>query len=312
MKIHPYASFAYAQAFGHHYRAVHVPAWQTYMLIDRIAGSGYRDATFCYPYSALNPGSNLRDGLEQIKSTGAVSVVLMPDPLYGPPAESMARVFSVKIPFKTNYLIDFQLPLRISKHHRYEIRRSQKACEMRVAALSDVLPEWLELYALLTRRHQIDGITRFSNEYFSAIAQMDSFVAIVAESRGCIIAASLWSRFQDIVTNHLGASSEKGYEVGASYAIYAAALELFGDAKTINLGGASGLRVSPDDGLARFKRGFANREIATTVYGEILRPDVYWRLSALAGRGEEFFPAYRMPRSKRVVGHNEMEGLAEQ
>ena len=68
----------------------------------------------------------------------------------------------------------------------------------------------------------------------------------------------LWFEDPPNADYHLGAFSREGYEVSASYALFVVALEhLRGHrVRWVHLGGAPG--TGSEDGLMRFKRGWAS------------------------------------------------------
>ena len=78
------------------------------------------------------------------------------------------------------------------------------------------------------------------------------------------------------------------------YGILAAANEHFATCKVVHLGGAAGVTPNEGDGLARFKRGFANREVTAYFCGSCLDPARYATLIGDQPR-TPFFPAYRKP-----------------
>ena len=102
---------------------------------------------------------------------------------------------------------------------------------------------------------------------------------------------TLWFEHAGVVYNHLTASNAAGYANGANFALYAAAIDHFAGAAVMNLGGGAGFEDDPDDGLAAFKRGFANAETRALLCGAVLDAERYAALRA--GRQTAFFPAYR-------------------
>lgn len=112
-----------------------------------------------------------------------------------------------------------------------------------------------------------------------------------------LVSAHVWVSDGRYVHSHLAASSDAGYKAGAAYAVYDASLRAFPAAELLNLGGGAGIGDDPDDGLARFKRGFANDSAQSYICGEILDRTRYEALSQYGGTGGEvtFFPAYRRP-----------------
>jgi hypothetical protein len=81
--------------------------------------------------------------------------------------------------------------------------------------------------------------------------------------------------------------SEKGYKLGASFALFQTAIEYFrNDLRWLNLGAG----VDEEDGLTRFKRGWTSETRPAYLCGKILNREVY---RELAIAGNDFFPAYR-------------------
>lgn len=288
---HPYAAEDYVAALAKTggERALRIDGWNTSLLVRPIPSMG-ADAAGAYPMAAIAPNSDLRAGLDQLATLALVSLVLISDPLFGPSVDILAAAFPLARPFKTHYLVD-PAHLAPSKHHRAEIRRSQSRCRVEHARLAAVLDDWMRLYADLVQRHAVRGVADFSIAYWRHLAGLDALEAFVAYADDEIVAMGLWLEHAGVAYNHLGASSAKGYALGASYTLYAAALEHFGGCAVINLGGGAGRQDDPSDGLARFKRGFSNGAATAYLCGAVLDPVRY---AALTGdRQTEFFPAYR-------------------
>jgi lipid II:glycine glycyltransferase (peptidoglycan interpeptide bridge formation enzyme) len=77
-----------------------------------------------------------------------------------------------------------------------------------------------------------------------------------AMSQGKTVGAHLWYMQGEVAYSHLAASTEQGYRVMASYALYSCALGYFaGKVRWLDLGGGAGVRSDDEDGLSRFKRG---------------------------------------------------------
>jgi hypothetical protein len=95
---------------------------------------------------------------------------------------------------------------------------------------------------------------------------------------------------------HLGASSERGYEIGASFALFWVALNHFAeqDVQIALLGAGAGAHNDGSDGLSRFKAGWATGTRRSYLCGRIFNPDVYEALAARTqGVGRDYFPKYR-------------------
>ena len=99
----------------------------------------------------------------------------------------------------------------------------------------------------------------------------------------------------DVAYYHLGAYAEEGYRGRASFALFSTAIEAFAAMKVrwLDLGGGVGTgATAADDGLTRFKRGWATSSRTVYLCGRVLAPEVYRRLTEpLAPTG--YFPAYR-------------------
>jgi hypothetical protein len=288
-----YARVEYARAFGG--PIIELPEWGAALLRRSIPGTELEDALGCYPLSLIEAEADLRSGLERLRAAKLVSVSLVPDPITGPAPEKLAAAFPICRAFKRHYLIDRALgAVRLSTTHRRWLRKALRECEIRVVPLRDSLGDWMRLYRGTIKRHAITGVQKFSREYFAALAELPGVTAFAASSAGETVAMALWVENTDIIYYHLGASDRRGYDVQAMYGIFAAAQEHFSSAHIFHLGGAAGIAPNEEDGLARFKRGFANRAVEAYFCGASLDPQRYAALS----KGREnaaFFPAYREP-----------------
>ena len=294
--LHPYASQAYVRTLAEAEGAdtVAIEEWGCRLLI-RPAPGGHADAAGPYPRTPIAADADLAAGLAALKARGVVAAVLASDPFSAPPPEAMERAFDVCRPFKTHFAVDRRLPEPgPSKNHLYKIRRAQRRCSIEQPALRDVLDDWTRLYGELSARHAIEGPARFSADHFRALAADPAFEVFAARIEDRVVAMGIWFVHNGVAVYHLGASDAEGYAAGASYAIFAAAFERFADAERIDLGGAAGVIDDSSDGLARFKRGFANSTAIAYICGAVLDPVAYAALSS--GRVScAYFPAYRAP-----------------
>jgi len=287
---HPYAAPAYVEALaaGQGWATVDLP-----VLLRPLAAGG-QDATGPYPRIPLAPDVDLAAGRARLRALGLVSAVLVPDPLASPAPERLAAAFEVVRPFKTHLLIDRAKGFEPSKHHRDRIRRGLRRCRIEVVALGDLLEAWRGLYGALIRRHAVTGLASFPDPYFATLARTPAFVAFAAYVGEAAAAMTIWFEHAGVAVSHLTAANDLGYANGATYALNDAAIAYFGGAAVVDLGGGAGLTDDPADGLAQFKRGFANAQTASWLCGAVLDAPRYRALSE--GRpAEGFFPAYRAP-----------------
>jgi hypothetical protein len=90
----------------------------------------------------------------------------------------------------------------------------------------------------------------------------------------------------------LAAYSDVGYQLKASYALFWHALEWLAErVSLVSLGGAAGISVETQDGLARFKQGWATETRLAYLCGRVLHPERYAALAP--SQPTDFFPAYR-------------------
>ncbi|HZZ90103.1 MAG TPA: GNAT family N-acetyltransferase [Caulobacteraceae bacterium] len=289
---HLYASSLYAEALAHVGEPVRVDAWDSFVIARSLPFGEGLDATGAYPMAVFSPNADLQGGLESLACTGLVSLVLVPDPFASPSPQQLAGAFALCRPFKTHYLVETANGVSFTKHHRDRVRRGARRCRIERVTLADHLAGWGELYAGLADRRAIRGVADFPPAYFARLAQASELVALAAFVDDHLAAMTLWFEHGGVVYNHLTASDAVGYANGANFALYGAAIDVFAGAAMMNLGGGAGFDDDPDDGLAAFKRGFANAETRALICGAILDPRRYAALTA--GRpATNFFPAYR-------------------
>ncbi|WP_043742647.1 GNAT family N-acetyltransferase [Novispirillum itersonii] len=295
--MHPYATEVYARSLMHLGSPVEIPEWESWAIIHPIA-DGLFDVSGPYPLSVISRSADLSAGLERLRKIGAVSVTLVLDGFNCPSIDRISECFDIVTPFKTHYVVDRSIgEPKPSKHHRYEIRRALECVTVRQFALKDHLPAWIDLYANLSQRHGLKGVHDFPKAHHEALATMQNIVTVGAFDGDILLAAHIWVFDGDLFHSHLAASSEAGYALGAAYAVNDHSIRLFSQARIINLGGSAGHVENPDDGLARFKRGFANSASSAYICGKILDEGIYERL-ATNHQNNNYFPAYRGPTVK--------------
>lgn len=248
-----------------------------------------------YPLFACADWGGLATDLANLDN-GLVSVVLVADPLAGLERRKLRSVFPDRlVPFKRHYVCDLDIPAALPSHHRRHIRRASRAVEVEVCAepLAQ-LDDWTRLYAGLATRHGLGGIRAFSAAAFRRQLELPGLIALRALRGGDTVGMTLWFEDAPNAYYHLAAYSEEGYEVSASYALFAVALHRLRElgVRWVDLGGsvgAGGLEAA--DGLARFKLGWAAEERIAYLCGRVVDRRAYAHLAA--GRTTDWFPAYR-------------------
>jgi hypothetical protein len=205
--------------------------------------------------------------LDDLQTSGKtwVTFTAVPDPLGAPGEAELRRIFRDHIRrFKTHYVAELEGwtgPTRAG--HR------------------------------AMARHTIQGLRAFSRASFAALFAVPGMHVARAVSGNETVAMSLWATHGEYGYYHLSASSARGYELSATYAMVDSAIRyLRGIGLTfLDLGGGAGVTEPDADGLGDFKRGWATAERTAWLCGRILDPEAYRALAD--GRPNEYFPAYR-------------------
>ena len=251
----------------------------------------------CYPLFVCQDWRALEADLDELQ--GVVSLSMVSDP-FGDYDEDVLRRCcpDVVTPFKPHFVVDLTRPLDDipSRHHRYYARKALERMSVeRCDAPENFLDDWIGLYDHLIARHHLTGIKAFSRAAFATQLRMPDLVMLRATCDGTTIGAHLWYRQGDVAHSHLAAVSARGYELMASYALYAFALQTFaGEVSWLNLGAGSGITADAAGGLTAFKRGWATGTRQAFFCGRILDRRMYDTLAArqpVSTGG--YFPAYR-------------------
>ena len=293
--LHP----GYANSLSEFGFPLHLKKSDGWLLKRSIANSNSVDAMGPYPIFCCADWNALRGDFEQLGKT-LVSVVLVTDP-FGEYEESTLReAFPDQvIPFKHHLVADLSLPLDsvIAKHHARNARIGLG--QLSVELCSDPRAhseEWISLYSVLTARHGINGIRAFSRICFENQLALPGMVCFRALRARQTVGMILWYVQGRIAYYHLGAYTNVGYELRASFALFDTALRHFAAAgmSHASLGAGVGLGESADDGLSRFKRGWANSSRRTYLCGRVFDRDAYDALAQIRGvRDSNYFPVYR-------------------
>jgi hypothetical protein len=269
-------------------------------ILERDAGEGAADAMGPYPLFACRDWSALHRDLDALGGSGLVSLGLVADPFGGWSEEDLKRCFPDRlIRFKDHFVADLETvrPETLSKHHRYYARKAMRDVEVDVfpGDPADFLDDWTALYATLTERHGLTGIKAFSRDAFAAQLRIPGMVVLRAREGETVVGAHLWYVQGDVAYSHLAALSDRGYQLNGSYALYWFAMEHFRErARWLEIGAGAGTDTSADDGLTRFKRGWASGTRPVWFCGRIFDRERYAALAEARGLSDaRYFPAYR-------------------
>ncbi|MGY1670989.1 GNAT family N-acetyltransferase [Geodermatophilus sp. SYSU D00710] len=282
---------------------VRLPGSGGWVLDRPVPRSQCHDLMGPYPLFACRDWSRLGGDLEDL-AENFVSVVLVADPLGGADLPMLRTAFPHHVKrFKQHLVRDLTAPVSLPMHHRRQLRRAERCVDVEVCLRPlDHLDDWVDLYSHLVARHAVTGVSAFSSQSFREQLAMPNMIAVRAVRDGVTVSMALWLQAAQRAYYHLGASTSSGYEVGASYAVFAAALEHLAKRgiRHVDLGGSAGAGPH-SDGLFRFKRGWANLEVPAYLCGRVLDPRRYLELSGAAHDAVGWFPAYRAPHVLRSV-----------
>jgi len=292
--LHPAYAASFAE-FGHPRELAGCGGW----ILERpIPGFEDHDAMGCYPLFACRDWSRLHQDLEQI-GAGLVCLGLVTDPFGDYTPADLQRCFGdVMLPFKEHYIVDLA-NWKNKVLDRTTRKRIRKAFEHLVVEVcpdpQQHLEDWIRLYQVLINRHSIGTLRAFSRTAFARQLEIPGLIMYRAAFRGRTVGIQFVFLQGEVAYGHLIAFDEVGYQLGASYAIDAFALEhLAGAACWFDLGGAPGLTDSQGAGLREYKLHWASATRQTYFCGRIFNPARYAAIAqAKELAGANYFPSYR-------------------
>ncbi len=294
-----YAHPLYADSLSEFGSPQALPRSGGWILKRSIPDSPYDDAMGCYPLFACGDWSQLEADIDALGDE-LVSLAIVADP-FGDYDERLLRsCFPDHVmPFKEHLIIDLQQAMftYVSSHHRRNARKALNQVSVELCRDPRQLrEEWPLLYAELAQRHRLQGIQAFSGQALTRQLSLPELVAFRAMHDGCVVGITLWIVQGDVVYYHLGASTDLGYRLRASFALFWRAIEFFTDSGRcwIDLGAGAGLQHRGNDGLVRFKSGWATGTRHVYFCGRVLNETLYRETVHVTGTTQSsYFPAYR-------------------
>ena len=270
-----------------------------WILQRQIPGFDARDAMGCYPLFVCRDWSALDADLEEI-GNDLVSLTLVADPFGAYDTTLLKRYFSdLFSPFKEHFVVDLSLSPEkfVCAHHRRNARKALRELDVeRCTQPTQFIDQWHSLYTALIQKHDIRGIATFSKASFAAQIAVPGVVLFRTLHEGTTVGMTLWYLREHVAYYHLGAYSDDGYHLRASFALFWRAIEYFAacNVRWLSLGAGAGLARDDTDGLSRFKRGWATATRTAYLCGKVFDRANYQRLAkAKAIEATGYFPAYR-------------------
>jgi GNAT acetyltransferase-like protein len=296
-----YASPSYAACLSELGRPRALPGSGGWVLERSIPNSSLVEGMGCYPFFACADWSRLEADLSAL-SDDLVSLVLVTDPFGSFSSSDLEECFPDHlVPFKEHFVVGLEKPpaLIASTHHQRNARKALSVVDVETGCRPDqVADDWAGLYANLVLRHRIRGFAAFSASSLRQQLQVPGLVVLRARAAGETVGITLWYVRDDVAYYHLGAYSDAGYRMRASYALFWRAIEHFRERglRWLSLGAGAGAEPKVGDGLARFKHGWATSSRTVYLAGRVFDRERYRALAVAAGgRSAGWFPAYRAP-----------------
>ena len=293
-----YSHPGYAAALAEFGKPRALPRSEGWILERPILDTPYRDAMGCYPLFACRDWSQLDLDLDELRSELA-TLTIVADPFGNHTPAQLGKCFpTVVTPFKEHLVTELSRSPEsfVATQHR---RKAQKALERldieRVEDAGVFADRWIELYANLVRRHGIRGLTAFSPDSFRAQLAVPGISLFRAISENETVGMTLWYTDREVAYYHLGAYSDLGYELEASFALFWHVLEYFSrqGLQWLDLGAGAGLSAKDSsDGLSRFKRGWATGTRTAYLCGRIFDLSRYDQIMR-DREANDYFPPYR-------------------
>ncbi len=295
-----YASMQYARSLENSGQPVFLPGSKSWILERPIMGfEPEYDAMGCYPMFCCGNFSMLEADIAALPKE-VVSLALVMDPFAPISRAELARVFDATCyPFKTHFVVDLVPGTldRVASNHARNARKALNTLEIRrIEDPMMYLSRWNELYRVLISRHAVSGIAMFSDQSFRHQFMVPGLIAYGAFLGDRLIGMVLFYQMQDVIYYHLAAYDEDGYAGRASFGIFWKAIGDFIEkgCRWLNLGGGAGICEREDDGLTRFKRGWASASRSAFFCGKILNREKYDLLVGKSRvRNGDYFPLYR-------------------
>jgi Acetyltransferase (GNAT) domain len=295
-----YSHPAYAASLSEFGNPRALPRSNGWILERPIVSTPYRDAMGCYPLFACRDWSRLDLDLEEL-SSDIVSLAIVADPFGDHNPAQLSKCFPTLVTAYKEHLVTAlsgSPESFVASQHRRKARKALERLEVeRVADATKFDDEWIELYANLTQRHSIRGLTAFSANSLLAQLAVPGISMFRAIHDHQTVGMTLWYTDREVAYYHLGAYSELGYTLEASFALFWRALEYFSSERLqwLDLGAGAGVSARDhSDGLTRFKRGWATGTRTAYFCGRIFDQSKYeqaMRSRNVTATG--YFPAYR-------------------
>jgi hypothetical protein len=289
----------YAQSLSDYGDIICLPHSKGWILKRRIPDSDHYDAMGIYPLFVCESWENLPRDLEEIQNE-LVCLSIVTDPFGEFDKNILKSLFSdAFFVFKEHFIIDLSKNLDkiISKHHWRNINKAQKNVFVeRCRSPKLVAYDWIKLYRNLIKVRNITGIPAFSERALAKQLEVPGVQIFCGINEGETVAVLVWYIIGNVAYYHLGASSDRGYGLNASFALFWRSIEYFSSSGLdwVNLGAGAGTNANGNSGLTRFKKGWSSGTKPVYFCGRVFNQEIHDKILKQKNiEYDKYFPAYR-------------------
>ncbi len=181
-------------------------------------------------------------------------------------------------------------------HRRGARKAEREGVEVEFEEAPANLDEFAALYDATMRRRDAEGFYFFPRAYWEALETglRERIVLATARHEGELVAALLLLATPPWLHYHLGATSERGFALGASKLLFLEAARRGQSQGYLELHLGSGLGGT-EDSLWQFKQRFSAAPGREFWIGKLVHDEAAYRELAGTGGLDGYFPAYRAP-----------------
>lgn len=273
-----------------------LPGWQGGCLRSPIPReAGVWDAIGPWPYGSPPEVASLARARDRLREAGVTAFRALLRPRASVSVEAFVAAGFQVTPVKDHYVHTPGIDLPSwSARTRRNMRRARAGWRVEEVSLEAHQTKIVDYHEALLTRKKVGAIASLPPEHFRVLAKLPGFVTLGAFDGEGLGAALIVARHGREVHFHTLVAADRAAQTGGCYALFDAALRLWGGSFTLYLGG---MPSGPDGpGVGRFKGRFATGTVQTYMVTAVVDRQRYDRLTSTWGP-HPWFPSYREPGS---------------
>lgn len=257
--MHLYSEFEYAQTLSNMGSPIKVSGVDVPLLSTVDQDGDY--VTSVYPYSVFETRTafmNTSIALASLMDTSGWIILEEGDSEWlrsgTPSVENLMR-------FKTHYGVNFERSWKnFATNHVRNIRRAEDVVDLCTLDIKRDFNDMYSVYHERMKKLQVPRTHQFLPVHLKSLGQRSQVLCIGGRQNGVLVAFQVWISHASNAYLHMSAANESGIKSRSLFLLTVESLAILSQrVRTANLGGNAGQLDNPSSGLARFKRGFANR-----------------------------------------------------